>query len=172
MKALSVQRHDRYQSVAELQEDIAAYQTGFVTSAEQPSPLHLAKLWVRRHRIAFGVLAGFAAVAALFSVIVLMMWLELRGTASTFYDKSQALVEAGKFSEAVAPIDYAIRLIPKEPGYHVLRGHIHESLLRLEVARGSYERACHLDVQHKLARENLELCERLLQSRSDAVEFS
>ncbi len=164
MKALSLRSKDRYRSMEELQKDIAAYQNGFITSAEQPSPWRLARLWVRRHRLAFSVLAGLIGVAAIFSVAVIAMWLELHGTASTFYEKSQTLVAANKFKDALPPIDYAIRLDSRQASYHLLRGHVLESLLDLDGARAAYESALRIEPGHQLASENLKLCRDILQS--------
>ena len=50
MKALRVARRERYQTVAELARDIAAYQGGFATAAERAGPLVLLWLFLRRHK--------------------------------------------------------------------------------------------------------------------------
>jgi serine/threonine protein kinase/Leucine-rich repeat (LRR) protein len=164
MKALATHPAERYQHVADLQLDIAAYQSGFVTSAEQPNLFRLARLWIRRHRVAFGVIAGFTVLAVVSAVVVLKMWLELRGTARTFYEKSQVLLEAGQFKEALPPLEYAIRLEPGKADYRYLRGNIEQSLLDLENAKDSYKAALRAERQHNGAQENLLLCERLLGS--------
>ena len=51
-KAMALDCEDRYQSVAEMLEDIMAYQNGFATEAEQAGLLRQILLLVRRHRAA------------------------------------------------------------------------------------------------------------------------
>src|SRR5436853_489388 len=81
-----------------------------IASSPCTRPSQAAERWVKRHQTACAVLAGFAVLLTVSAVAVTRMWLELRGTAATFYDKSQALVLAGRFQEALSPIEYAIRL--------------------------------------------------------------
>jgi serine/threonine protein kinase/WD40 repeat protein len=50
MKALQVDTAQRYQTVAELQADVVAYQRGFATSAEEAGALRLLQLFILRHR--------------------------------------------------------------------------------------------------------------------------
>ena len=75
MKALALRREDRYQSVPELQTDIAAYQGGFATAAENAGAWRQLGLLVKRHKkecalIAAGVVI-ISAVSAGFMVKVL-----------------------------------------------------------------------------------------------------
>jgi predicted outer membrane lipoprotein len=142
------------------------------TSVKVIGNMVLAGLWIKRHRMA-SVATGIVAltVAAAFCIVV-AMWFELRGTASTFYDKSVALLSANKFGEALAPIDYAIRLDVKNAGFLLLRGHILECLLRLDDARQCYEDVLRLVPNHPAALENLKLCESLLQADRGKRELS
>ena len=55
MKAMSLKKQDRYQSVKELQQEIEAYQSGFATRAEGASLWKIFKLFIRRHKSAAGV---------------------------------------------------------------------------------------------------------------------
>ncbi|PAW84849.1 MAG: hypothetical protein B9S33_10975 [Pedosphaera sp. Tous-C6FEB] len=57
MKALRVRSRDRYQTVAELAQEIAAYQGGFATAAERARPLTVLWLFLRRHK-AWAAAAG------------------------------------------------------------------------------------------------------------------
>ena len=148
MKALATRPADRYAYMAAFQKDIAAYQSGFATSAEVASQWRVASLWFARHKVVFATLTGIAALITVFSAFSLNMWLELRGTAETFYEKSQALVAANKFEEALTPIGYAIRLDGKKADYHSLRGNILESLLELKEARTAYEETLRLQPDH------------------------
>ena len=59
MKALSLRREDRYQSVAEFSADITKYQTGFATKAEHASFMKQIVLLVRRNKGIF--VTGFVA---------------------------------------------------------------------------------------------------------------
>ena len=50
LKALQTARAQRYQTVAQLAADIAAYQAGFATSAEHAGALRLVRLFIQRHK--------------------------------------------------------------------------------------------------------------------------
>ena len=65
MKALALRQEDRYQTVPELQLDIAAYQSGFATRAENASAWRQLALLVKRHKKEFTL----AAVALLVLVV-------------------------------------------------------------------------------------------------------
>ena len=67
MKALRREQAARYQSVAELIQDLVAYQQGFATSAEEADALTLVRLFVHRHR----ALAAAAVLVLLVVVIAL-----------------------------------------------------------------------------------------------------
>src|SRR5207244_2213237 len=121
---------------------------------------------------AFAGLAALLILASGFSAKVWVMVRELRGTAPTFYNKSVALVAEGKFNEALTAVDYALTLLPKEPDYHVLRGNILQSLLRLSAAQEAYQHSLGLEPGHKLAKENLALCQKVLRAAASAKEFS
>ena len=64
MKALQTTRSERYQTVAQLADDIAAYQAGFATSAEHAGALRLLRLFLQRHKT--------LAAAAAFVVLLTM----------------------------------------------------------------------------------------------------
>ena len=175
MKALSVRPQERYQSVAELEADITAYQNGFATMAQLPGPLTLLRLWVRRHKKSFAVAVSVAAILAVAATLVTMMWWELRGTASVFFDKAQALVSQQRFEEALAPMRYALRKMPRQPAYWAVEGNILESLLRVDEARAAYQRALGLRADYVPAERNLAVCARILrdnQGRGDLAPSS
>ena len=67
MKSLALRREDRYQSVADLQQDIAAYQGGFATGAENAGAWRQAMLLVKRHKKEFALAA--LAVAVLMATV-------------------------------------------------------------------------------------------------------
>ncbi|HUF63793.1 MAG TPA: bifunctional serine/threonine-protein kinase/formylglycine-generating enzyme family protein, partial [Verrucomicrobiales bacterium] len=62
MKALEKEPHRRYQSVAELGEDVDRYLSGRPVEARAPSRIYRLQKWVRRNR---GVFAGVSAVILL-----------------------------------------------------------------------------------------------------------
>jgi eukaryotic-like serine/threonine-protein kinase len=153
MKALALHPEHRYQTVAELQKDIAAYQGGFATSAEQAGAWKLLSLAIKRRRTEFSVAAAglmiIGVMAASFMWKVTSTLGELRRTAPTFHHQALALIEEQKFEEALQRIAYALTLAPKEPEFHVLKGNLLQSLLNLPEAREAYARAVRLKPNHE-----------------------
>jgi len=68
MKALSREPKQRYQTVEELAKDIEAYQNGFVTSAEDATPLKLLISLLKRHKAATVFAALLVCGAFIFTV--------------------------------------------------------------------------------------------------------
>ena len=166
MKALARDKARRYASVAALQQDIAAYQGGFATSAEGASALRLLLLLRRRHRTEFTLsfisLALMVALGAHFTSKVTRTLAELKETAPTFYAEARTLVDELKFAKALARINYAISLQPEDARFHALKGNILQSLLQISDARDAYAHALELDPEAFLAERNLRFCERLI----------
>lgn len=166
MKALARDRARRYQTVAALQQDIAAYQGGFATTAEGASAFRLLLLMMRRHRTEFILIAlsltMMLALAATFTRKVTRTLTELRETAPTFFAEAKSLVDELKFAKALAKVNYAISLQPDDPRFHALRGNIYQSLLQFTDARDAYARALELDPEISHAERNLRLCEKIL----------
>ena len=103
MKALATQREARYQTVEELQKDLAAYQGGFATSAEQAGAWKVMLLALQRNKtlVSFSVVALviFFLLAGLFVFQVVQernrtktTLTELQGTAPTFFANAQQLL--------------------------------------------------------------------------------
>ena len=148
MQSLAHSPAKRYQSVAELQKDIAAYQAGYATRAERAGTFRQFRLTIRRH-------AGTFAAAAFIILLVLGFGVHsfikerklrttiarLRSAAPVYYQSAQTLVEQRKFSEALERINLAIELQPNATEYHRLKGNIHQSLLQFQQAQKSYTRA-------------------------------
>ena len=166
MKALTRDKNRRYQTVASLQQDIAAYQGGFATSAEGASALRLLLLLIRRHRTEFTLslisLVLMLALAAHFTGKITRTLTELKETAPTFYAEARALVEELKFAKALARVNYAISLQPEDARFHLLKGNILQSLLQIAEARDAYAHALELDPESFMAERNIRLCDRLL----------
>lgn len=166
MKALARSKPERYQNVAALQQDIAAYQGGFATTAEHASALRLLLLLVRRHRteviLSLISLGLMLALAAHFTRKLTHTLTELKETAPTFYVEARTLVDEFKFAKALAKVSYAISLQPDNAQFHALKGNIHQSLFQFSEARDAYAHALELDPELPYAERNLKLCERLL----------
>jgi tetratricopeptide (TPR) repeat protein/tRNA A-37 threonylcarbamoyl transferase component Bud32 len=82
LKAMALERNNRYASVEELVSDIEAYLSGYAVSAHQDSPWVAAVKWARRNR------AATAAIAAGFLALVL----SIAGMASYQHAQRQRLV--------------------------------------------------------------------------------
>ncbi len=166
MKALARDQTRRYQTVAALQQDIAAYQGGFATSAEGASALRLMLLLVRRHRTEFVLvalsLAMMLGLAAAFTHKVTQTLAELKDTAPTFYAEAKSLVDELKFAKALAKVNYAIYLQPDDARFHALKGNIYQSLLQFADARDAYAHALELDPETLHAERNIKLSEKIL----------
>ena len=87
---------------------------------------------------------------------------ELRGTAPTFAEEAQQLIDDSSFTEALEKVEYAIQQVPNDPSYHNLRGNILQALLRLEEASDAYEEALRLNPKFPEAQLNLDLTRRIL----------
>jgi serine/threonine protein kinase/pSer/pThr/pTyr-binding forkhead associated (FHA) protein len=167
-KALTVDPGGRYQSVAALQKDIAAYQGGFATSAENAGVGKQLVLLVKRHNALFGT-----AFAAWLVITALAVWFvvkitaserqerdtlaQLRATAPTFLDQARVLTGQGKLPEALDKIGFALTLDPNEAGFHAQRGNILQSMERFLEAADAYATAIRLNPQEPNAGANIEL---------------
>jgi len=96
----------------------------------------------------------------------------LRGTAPTFFEQAQALIETQQFADALEKITYAIELNPTEAEYHNLKGNLLEDLSRLAEARDAYTEALQRNPAHAFARENLALCTGILREEEGHAELS
>ena len=187
MKALALAPEDRYQTVGDLQEDVAACQSGFAPKAERAGILKQLALWAGRHK---AEVALFGIFFLIFNVLVVGFFLrvrherdlaqesardalkekqladarlsELRGTAPTFAAQAQELTDDQRFGEALEKIEYAIQQVPNEAAYHNLRGNILQAELRIEEAVDAYEDALRLDPQLRSAQQNLALSRKVL----------
>jgi serine/threonine protein kinase/Leucine-rich repeat (LRR) protein len=180
MKALSFAPADRYPTVKEFQREVESYLGGFATSAEEAGLGKLFMLWILRHRAETAILAASAIVLLGMGAGFVIRLAEeknqalaeqrraeaalrdLQATAPAFYAEASALVQEARFEEALNKITYAVSLAPDRAEYHLLEGHILQSLLRLAPAAESYQRALALDPGLTPARENRELCRALL----------
>ncbi len=169
MHALARRSADRYQTVAELQRDLAAWQTGRATAAEQAGPIKLLQLAFRRHAAATiaTTLVLLLAIAFITHIVVREKKLSatlvtLRRTAPIYFENARDLVAAKRIEDALEKINFATALQPDNGEFLHLKGDIQQSLLNLSSARAAYEQAVRFGRQHPLLTENLALCDRLL----------
>jgi serine/threonine protein kinase len=189
VKAMASEMEVRYQSVAELQADILAWQGGFAPKAERAGIGRQLILWGARHKgnvVVFGIF--FILLNAALVVFVLSLKHErdrareselvatgtaeqlsqaltdLRGVAPLFAEEAKALVLKKELDTALVRIDSAIRQVPNDADYYNLRGNILQSLLRWDEAVEAYEEALERNPGLALAKENLELTKRLIGS--------
>ncbi len=188
VKAMASDPQVRYQTVAELQADILAWQGGFAPKAERAGIGRQLILWAARHKgnvLLFGIF--FVLLNSALVVFVLSLKHErdrareseaseresagrlsqalkdLRGVAPLFAEEARELVRRKDLDTALARIDSAIRQVPNEPEYYNLRGNILQTLLRWEDAIESYEEALERNPNLASAKENLALTKRLMQ---------
>ena len=96
MKALSLKKEDRYQSVVEFSADLAAYQNGFATRAEHASFMKQILLLIQRNKGIF--VTGFAAWLL---ITALAVWFVLNLRASERETRRQAEIAQQNEKKAV-----------------------------------------------------------------------
>ncbi|MFT4689254.1 MAG: serine/threonine protein kinase [Limisphaerales bacterium] len=169
MKALGRKKVTRYQSVADLQRDIGAYQTGFATSAEDATALTMFWLLLKRKRteatLIFTAIFAMVVIATWFTSRVTSVLNELKQAAPSFYTESRTLVGEVKFAKALSRINYALSLMPNEPRFHALKGNIHQSLSQFREAHQAYLSAQKLDPDLPHLFKNIEISKNLLNEK-------
>jgi serine/threonine protein kinase len=188
MKAMALDIEDRYATVAELQADVTAWESGFAPKAERAGIGRQVILWAGRHKtnvVLFGIFFVVLNVAlGLFiyrlaeernllrtsersqreSAEKLSQALkDLRGVAPLFAEEARGLIARKDLDAALSRIDSAIRQLPNEAEYYNLRGNILQSLLRWDEAVESYEEAIERNPNLALAKQNLELTKKLIE---------
>ncbi len=187
MKALALDPAARYQSVEEMQADITAFQGGFAPKAERASVLKHGLLFAGRHRremILFSIFAALLLASGVWFVLSVtkeknraidseravriseqqlkVAMAELTGTAPTFFEDAKMHVGRRDLDEALDKIDFAIRQLPNNADYHLLRGNILQTQLRWDEAIEAYEDALERNPNLAVAKENLALTKQLL----------
>ena len=167
LKAMARDPADRYQTVAEFQQDVRKYQQGFATAAEHASLLKLASLWVKRNR---GI--SIVAAAALSLVLLFAIGLEsenraskavltsLRSVVPMLAERAWLHLEEGRLQEALEMTTLISEVEPKNPDYLILRGRLLQGLGQLHEARHVFEAVLKLR-KDPVAEENQTLCRRL-----------
>jgi serine/threonine protein kinase len=164
LKALAIHPEDRYATVGELQEEIAAYQHGYATHAEHAGRFKLFYLFLNRNR----AVSAVALVSACFAVAFGIQSYRsekalgrLRKAAPTFAEQAAAKLDAGLLQDALEKLQFATEVDPNNADYQLFAARVLQGQSRLEEAVAAFRRVlgARKDV---LAEENLTLCERLL----------
>jgi tetratricopeptide (TPR) repeat protein len=182
LKALEKNRARRYATAGDLAADIQRHLQHEPVTARPPSNLYrLQKVWQRNK------LAGITILAVAVSLILglaISLWQaaratvaerravaalnELRETAPAFAEQARALTAQEKFSEAVAKLDYAIKLRPDASEYLIIKGDLLQSQFELAAAADTYRAALRLDPQSLRAQNSAKLCDELLAAKPTA----
>jgi serine/threonine protein kinase len=164
LKALAPRAEDRYATVDELQEEIAAYQHGYATEAEHAGQLKLLYLFFKRNR----AVSGVALVSACFAVALGFQSLRseqaltrLRKAAPALAEQAVAKLEAGQLQDALEKLQFATEVDPKNADYQLFTARVLQGQARLEEAAATFKKVTQVR-KDLLAEENLSLCERLL----------
>ncbi len=178
-KALALDQSARYASVRELQTEIAAFEAGFATRAEQAGLGRQLLLALKRHKTAALATAlvllaggGFGTKALLEGRRAEQALAELRSTAPNFIDQAATLVTANDLPGALKKATAATKLAPDVAEYRVFRAHLLLAIPNLRDAADEYRHALALHSDHAEAREHLALCEELLRSEPGSAKLS
>lgn len=164
LKALAIHPEDRYATVGELQEEIAAYQHGYATHAEHAGRFKLFYLFLKRNR----AVSAVALVSACFAVAFGIQSYRsekalgrLRKAAPTFAEQAAAKLDAGLLQDALEKLQFATEVDPNNADYQLFAARVLQGQSRLEEAASAFRRVLGAR-KDLLAEENLTLCERLL----------
>lgn len=159
MKAMSLDMDQRYQDLNEFQGEIRRYLGGFATSAEDAGAFTQMKLALGRYKKEIAISAVFLILAALIGVYAVGRVIlfskeaekakneavakldELRATAPTFLAAAKASIEDFALTNALDKIETALKFNPTNAEFHLVKGHIHQSLLQMSEAHDAYQKA-------------------------------
>ncbi len=183
MKCLEKDRARRYDTANGLAMDLQRHLANEVVVARPPTAGYLLSKLIRRNKVAFA--AGAAIAASLVIGIAASVWQayratraekvatseatrataafdELRATAPAFAEQARGLAAKEQYADAIAKLDYAIKLRPDAAEFLVAKGDLLQCQLQLAPAAALYRDA--LRVQPGLARAgaSAKLCEELL----------
>jgi Leucine-rich repeat (LRR) protein len=186
MKCLEKDRTRRYDTANGLAMDIKRHLNNEPVLACPPSKFYEFQKTVRRHK--FGFAATAAIIVALSAGIAASVWQakraqreasravaaeqravtaldELRSTAPAFAEQARSLAAKEQYADAIAKLDYAIKLRPDAAEFLVAKGDLLQCQLQLAPAAAIYREA--LRVQPGLARaeESAKLCDELLAAK-------
>lgn len=167
-KAMALEREERYSGVADLAEEIDAYQHGYATSAQAAGFVKRSRLWLGRNKAFAVTVLVVGGMAGAFTPRVLREQQQtsaafdrLRETAPTFAAHAENALRDGEFEEALESATYAVEIAPRNAAYHRLRGDALQVLFRLPEAVAAYRTSTGLAPEERVS-ENLRLTEELI----------
>ncbi|MDF1814825.1 MAG: protein kinase [Verrucomicrobiales bacterium] len=176
MKALTLEKVNRYQHVAAFSADIEAYQSGFATSAENAGSWKQFTLLIKRNKAAaLGILAVLVVGGTLGTQAFIAgrraehTLTDLRRTAPVFFAQAKIVLEEGALDDALEKIGYAIQLDDATADYHLFRANLQQSAQDLAPAAAGYRRVLALRHEDESSKLNLALCEKLLRESGGAT---
>jgi len=178
-KALALERERRYATVGGLQQDIAAYQAGFATTAEKAGAWKQVRLLVARHKALASALAGTLLLSVFFSVNLLRernratveaqranhALAELQKSAPALRQLADAEATVLHFAPAVAQLDAAMSLDPSKPADLWRRAHLLIGLEHFAEAAAALRAAANLDPANRRRAEIAPLLDRMEAAR-------
>jgi serine/threonine protein kinase/Leucine-rich repeat (LRR) protein len=183
MKAIDKDRTRRYETANGLALDIRRFLNDEPVSATPPTVAYQFRKFARRNKAALHVAAAIATVLVAATLVSLWQAVratkaekravaafdELRESAPAFAEQARALVAQEKFSDAIAKLDYAIKLRPDEAEYLVAKADLLQCQLKLAEAAAMYREA--LRVKPGLARvqASVNLCDELVAAKPNAA---
>ncbi|MBL9117629.1 MAG: protein kinase [Verrucomicrobiaceae bacterium] len=169
MKCLEKDRQRRYDTANGLALDLERHLKNEMVAARPPTTAYLLGKLIRRNKLAFT--AGAAIAASLLIGAVVSVWqavranaalAELRASAPAFAAEARGLTSQEKFEEAIAKLDYALKLQPNAADYLVEKGHLLQCQLKLAEAAKAYRAALITQPDNAPAKSNAALCDELL----------
>jgi len=192
MKALHLDPWKRYQWVKDLQKDIEAYQGGYATKAEDAGAWKHLRLFIERHKTVSMLVAAFLVAVVVGIVVSTTQWIraeksskvvvekerlataalaELKNTAPALIAQAKVYVEKNDCERALKTVIYATSLVPDNAEYWSLKGNILQILQRLKDAEDAYDKALQFDPAYQSARENKDLCRKILEENKASKEL-
>lgn len=193
MRALEKDRTRRYETANGLALDIQRHLDNEPVLARPPSKLYRLQRLARRNRIVFT--AGTAVAAALVLGLSTSLWqasrahleasraaaaerrthavlADLQATAPAFAEQARTLTAKEQFPEAIAALDYALKLTPGSAEYLLAKADLLKSQIQLAEAAAAYRRVLLVAPNEQRARLNAALCEEVLRANPNPLKLS
>jgi tRNA A-37 threonylcarbamoyl transferase component Bud32/tetratricopeptide (TPR) repeat protein len=107
VKALAKEKGERYQSAAELADDLERYLRGDAVAARTDSQFYLLRKAIRRHRMAVGVAAIVMAALCATTIAITAFWVQARRERDNAREAARVAYEL--FDTAMTDLDAAVR---------------------------------------------------------------
>ncbi len=175
MKCLEKDRQRRYDTANGLALDLQRHLQNEVITARPPTAAYLLGKLFRRNELAF--VAGAAIAASLVIGTGVSVWQavranraldELRASAPAFVEQARGLAAREQYQEAIAKLDYAIRLRPDAAEHLVAKADLLQCQLKLAEATAIYREALRVKPGLARAEDSAKLCDELLAAQPAA----